>query len=64
MGLPAGRRSPRGDTRGPLVVFEAADVPCVLSLTHMLVLLVLSCLMYWPTLPWSQTVRDEAHGLV
>ena len=29
MGLPAGRRSPRGDTRGPLVVFEAADVPSV-----------------------------------
>ena len=25
---------------------------------------VLSCLMYWPTLQWSQTVRDGAHGLV
>ena len=24
----------------------------------------LSCLMYWPTLLWSQTVRGEAHGLV
>ena len=26
--------------------------------------LVLSCLMYWLTLQWSQTVRDRAHGLV
>ena len=26
--------------------------------------LVLSCHMYWPTLQWSQTVRDGAHGLV
>ena len=25
---------------------------------------VLSCHMYWPTLQWSQTVRDGAHGLV
>ena len=24
----------------------------------------LSCLMYWPALIWSQTVRDGAHGLV
>ena len=27
-------------------------------------ILVLSCLMYWPTLLWSQTIRGEAHGLV
>ena len=26
--------------------------------------LVLSCHMYWPTLQWSQTVRDGAHGPV
>ena len=25
---------------------------------------VLSCHMYWPTLQWSQTVRDGAHGPV
>ena len=25
---------------------------------------VLSCLMYWQTLLWSQTVRGGAHGLV
>ena len=38
------------------------DVRCHVGSHSAFVLL--SCHMYWPTLQWSQTVRDGAHGLV
>ena len=39
-------------------------ITCVKISRNVVASLVLSCLMYWPTLLWSQTVRGEVHGLV
>ena len=58
----------RGHARaGARVCVCERDIVCVcVCVLYCLVVccVVLSCLVYWPSLLWSQTVRGGAHGLV